>query len=183
MFLEYLKLGLDHILDFDGVDHMLFLVALVVVYRTTNWKTVLVLATAFTLGHSVTLAMAAMDVVSVNKSMVEIMIAVSIAATAAYNFKLTQVSTTPKAQYGITMLFGLIHGLGFSSFFKTILGKEDLILPLFAFNIGVELAQIIIVLFVLLTNSIIPQRWTKQYIFSVSLVILLWALKLVFERI
>ena len=186
MFLEYLKLGIDHILDLNGIDHLLFLVALVIVYNLKQWKQVLILATAFTLGHSITLALSSFNLIKVNTTVVEIFIAVSIGWTAAYNIFPKESGRLEKLRYITALLFGLIHGLGFSNFFKTILGKESIIQPLLAFNIGVELAQVLIVLVTLLISyALIKFLKIKKRSLSVStsFVILIWSLKLVLERL
>ncbi len=183
MFAEYLKLGIEHILDINGLDHVLFLIVLVILYDRKSWKTVLVLATAFTLGHSITLVLAGIDIIQANSRLIEIFIAVSIAATALYNIVS---SNSKKTRYLAALLFGLIHGLGFSGFFKTILGEESITLPLLAFNIGVEIAQAICVLFVLLVGYIITELIgikKKHYVITVSSVIFLYSIKLILERI
>ncbi len=187
MFKTYLELGTTHILDLAGLDHLLFLVALVVTYSIAQWRAVLILATAFTVGHSITLALASLDIIKVNTHWVEILIAVSIAYTAAYNlYKPEHSAGSNKLKYGSALLFGLIHGMGFSNFFKAILGKDDLPFPLFAFNVGVELAQVLIVLIVLILSFIltklIPQS-KKPLVLITSALILVWSLKMVIERI
>lgn len=215
MFATYLELGLTHILDLKGVDHLLFLAALVLTYRLRQWRSVLILATAFTLGHSITLALASLDVISVDSHLVEIFIAGSIAMTAAYNiWKIIKhpenyhqvaivqskadlldepIMTAPMsrslrldASYAMALLFGLIHGLGFSNFFKAILGKDAITFPLFAFNVGVEIAQVIIVIIVLLLSAAIAKIFPKGYriyLLAILGVILLWSLKMVIERL
>ncbi len=183
MFGEYLKLGIEHILDVNGLDHVLFLIVLVILYDRKSWKTVLILATAFTLGHSVTLALAGVDIISVNSRLIEIFIAVSIAATALYNITS---ANSKKTRYLAALIFGLIHGLGFSGFFKTILGGESIILPLLAFNIGVEIAQAICVLLVLLASYLLTEiigLKKRHLVVGTSVIILLYSIKLIVERL
>ncbi|MEM9887496.1 MAG: HupE/UreJ family protein [Bacteroidota bacterium] len=146
-FQTYLQLGFEHILDLEGYDHILFIVALCAIYKVEQWKKILVLVTAFTIGHSITLALAALDIVRFSPSIIEFLIPVTILLTALYNvFKTNHNQHKAIFNYLLALLFGLIHGLGFSNFFKALLGQEESIVkPLFAFNIGVELGQLIIV--------------------------------------
>jgi len=184
MFATYLELGITHILDLDGLDHLLFLVVLVIGFELRDWKSVLILATAFTLGHSITLALAALELVKVNSNWIEILIAASIAVTAAYN--LLTAGKEDKGRYGAALFFGLIHGLGFSNFFRSILGTDSIVGPLLAFNLGVEAAQVVIVLGVLVISTLI-QKYVKNsrkpLVFGVSALVLLWAIKMVVERL
>lgn len=154
----YLSLGFDHILDPNGYDHILFVTALTAVYTFRDWKKIIWLVTAFTLGHSLTLAMAALDMVAFNPDLIETLIPVTIILTALFQMyrvlSKTEENTSASVAYVLTTGFGLIHGLGFSNYFKAILGKESSIVqPLLAFNIGVELGQLIIVLVSLLLGS------------------------------
>ena len=154
-FAKYLELGIGHILDINGLDHVLFLIVLVVMYDRKSWKKVLILATAFTLGHSITLAIAGMDIIKVNNRIIEIFIAASIAVTALANIISSKGEGNGSTRYIAALLFGLVHGLGFSGFFKTILGSDNIVLPLLGFNIGVEIAQAICVICVLIISAII----------------------------
>lgn len=148
MFTTYLELGYDHILDLDAYDHILFVITLCAIYAASHWKRVLILVTAFTLGHSVTLALSTLNILTINPTLVEVLIPVTIILTAIYN-----VTTVKKNLYNMTWhyalaaFFGLIHGLGFSNYLKAILGREESIfVPLLSFNLGVEVGQIVIVL-------------------------------------
>ncbi|MEO9965361.1 MAG: HupE/UreJ family protein [Reichenbachiella sp.] len=142
-------LGTEHILDINAYDHILFVIALSAVYQATDWKKVLILVTAFTIGHSVTLALVALDVFSVNSVWVEFLIPVTIFITAAFNIWRREAylsADMSKLNYYFALFFGLIHGMGFSNYLKGIIGKETSILEeLFAFNLGLELGQVIIV--------------------------------------
>lgn len=148
MFSTYLQLGFDHILDIKAYDHILFVVALCAVYRLSQWRQILILVTAFTIGHTVTLALAALEVVSIPSKIIEFLIPFTILLTALFNVWKGSVETKHiKWNYFLALFFGLIHGLGFSNFFKALIGKEESILQmLFPFNVGVELGQLIIVL-------------------------------------
>lgn len=157
LFSTYLELGFNHILDLEGYDHILFLVALCAIYNLKHWKQVAILVTAFTIGHSLTLALAALDVIRVSKNWIEFLIPVTIIATALYNVisrpdPEQNQSKKWRTNYLLALLFGLIHGLGFSNFLRSTLmpGEEhSLVSQLFAFNIGVELGQLGIVAIIL----------------------------------
>lgn len=157
LFSTYLELGFNHILDLEGYDHILFLVALCAIYSLKQWKQVAILVTAFTIGHSLTLALAALDVIRVSAKWIEFLIPVTILATALYNVisrpdpELHQ-NKKWRINYLLALAFGLIHGLGFSNFLRSMLmpGEEsNLVSQLFAFNIGVELGQLGIVAVIL----------------------------------
>jgi hypothetical protein len=156
-FLIYLKLGFDHITDFNGYDHILFVIALCAIYNFQDWRKVLILITAFTLGHSVTLALATLQIISFSSQLIEFLIPVTILLTCFTNFfykdtnaQFRPVTKRQPTRYFMALCFGFIHGMGFSNYLRSLLGKEDSILqPLFAFNLGLEFGQIIIVMFAL----------------------------------
>lgn len=158
--LTYLRLGMHHIADLRGYDHILFVAALTVAYRPTEWRRLLWLVTAFTVGHSITLALATLDLLRVNARLVESAIAGTIVATsvlavvvAARSGPGEDVSVSARGQglrYAMAAGFGLIHGLGFSTFLRSLLGEGDsLFVPLLSFNVGLELGQVSILLAVL----------------------------------
>lgn len=161
-FEAYLRLGFSHIADLQAYDHILFILALCAIYRLSEWRQVVILATAFTLGHSLTLALAALGIIPVNTTWIEFLIPVTIMATALYNVAAHQHqqqfaigSRAMRWNYAFALLFGLIHGMGFSNFLRSTLlpGEENqLITQLLAFNIGVELGQLAIVLVILLLS-------------------------------
>lgn len=154
MFGTYLEIGYDHILDIQGYDHVLFILALCAVYELKEWKKVLILVTAFTIGHSITLALSALDILTIPAHIIETLIPITIILTGLINIVTAQ-QKEQKTYYLLPLFFGFIHGMGFSNFFKALLGKsEDIVLPLFAFNVGVELAQIIVVVIALLLSFI-----------------------------
>ena len=165
MFGTYLELGFEHILDLNGYDHILFIVALCAAYSYYNWKKILILITAFTIGHSITLALSALDIIHFNADIIELLIPVTILLTAILNFFVRSKSPNWRVIYFLPLFFGFIHGMGFSNYFKALLGREaEIILPLFAFNIGVELGQICIVAVIMFLNYLVvgkgkvPQR-------------------------
>lgn len=159
----YFLLGKDHILDPDAYDHILFVVALCILYTLREWRQVLILVTAFTVGHSITLALATLDIINVNATLVEILIPVTILVTAISNIvRKTERPTGRVLQlnYAYAMFFGLIHGMGFSTYLKSILGRdENIVTQLLAFNIGIEVGQIFIVAIVLLAGFILVEMF------------------------
>lgn len=159
IFQLYLKLGFNHIADLNAYDHILFIVSLCAVYSFFQWKKVLILVTAFTIGHSLTLALATLNILKVNVDWIEFLIPFTIFLTAFANVlqKSGKVSSGRHLfKYFMAMFFGLIHGLGFSSYLKSLLGKEDnIITPLFAFNVGIEFGQIIVVAIIMIISWIL----------------------------
>ncbi|MTI41979.1 HupE/UreJ family protein [Fulvivirga lutimaris] len=158
-FLLYFDLGFDHILDLNGYDHMLFVVALCATYVMSDWKKLLVLVTAFTIGHSLTLALSTLRLVNFDSSVIEFLIPLTIFLTAFTNlFRKDRPMYGRKIQlsYVIALVFGLIHGLGFSNYLRALLGKDaDIIFQLFAFNVGLEIGQIIIVFIFMIISFVV----------------------------
>lgn len=154
----YFKLGIGHIIDYQAFDHILFIVTLTAVYLLSDWKKVLVLITSFTIGHTITLALSTLNIVSINSSLVEFLIPLTIFITAIGNMFEKSDSFSlqlHRSKYSIAMFFGLIHGLGFSNYLKVLLGQEhNIIKPLFAFNLGIEIGQVLIVLIVLVLTTL-----------------------------
>ena len=154
-FNTYLKLGYDHILDPNGYDHILFIVALCAIYKLSEWKKVAILVTAFTIGHSLTLALAVMDIIRFPAKIIEFLIPVTIFLTAIFNvIKKPQVkSKYMNLNYLFALIFGLIHGMGFSNFFRSAsMPGDSIISQLFPFNLGVELGQLVIVGIILVAS-------------------------------
>ncbi|WP_299394767.1 HupE/UreJ family protein [uncultured Gelidibacter sp.] len=145
--------GMNHVLDINAYDHVLFLLVLTVPYMFKDWKRVLLLVTMFTLGHTVSLVLAVYGVISVSSKLVEFLIPITILVVALYNV-FTAGKKAPSEKIGIlffsTLFFGLIHGLGFAGEFRMFVGREEnKLLPLVEFALGIELAQLIIVFAVL----------------------------------
>lgn len=161
-FFVFLQLGFDHISDLNGYDHMLFITALCAIYQIKQWKQLLVLVTAFTIGHSITLALATLDLVTINAELVEFLIPVTIFLTSIVNIvplvryrkNLDEQRGEWYTKYGLALGFGLIHGLGFSNFLRAMLGGEDsLFVPLLAFNLGLEAGQLVILVAILIIST------------------------------
>ncbi|MFY7840411.1 MAG: HupE/UreJ family protein [Lacibacter sp.] len=148
----YLKEGFYHITDWKGYDHILFIMALCLPYFAKDWKKVLVLVTAFTVGHSATLALSVFDAILISSKWIEFLIPVTILLTSLGNLlQKKEAVSQPKLRYIAALLFGFIHGLGFSNYLKSMLGKsETIITQLLAFNIGLEIGQLLIVAAVML---------------------------------
>lgn len=203
-FLVYLRLGFEHITDPGGYDHLLFVGALTASelgrFRKLFW-----LVTAFTVGHSITLALATLDLVRVSVSLVEVLIPLTIVATSAVNAFVwgpskssasgngqaeLEADATKREErflYLIAVSFGLIHGLGFSTFLRAALGwEESILVPLLSFNIGLEIGQLAIVAvlslvaFVLIRGVGLPRR---AWVLGVSAITGGTALVLLIQRI
>lgn len=154
MFLEYFKLGWHHIINWEALDHILFVVALAAIYILKDWKQVLILVTAFTIGHSATLVLSMFNLVHIASKKIEFLIPCTIIATAIFN--LFQKKFTPKGisiNYFLALFFGLIHGMGFANGLKSLLGRShNIIFPLLGFNIGLEAGQIVVVIILLIIS-------------------------------
>jgi phage shock protein PspC (stress-responsive transcriptional regulator) len=156
-FQAYLTLGFSHITDLSSYDHILFVVALCAIYSFREWKKVLILITAFTIGHSITLGLATLNVLSFQKNIVELLIPITIFITGIGNYFQSPKSEvhSPTLRYVLTVCFGLIHGMGFSTYLRSLLGGvESIIIPLFAFNLGLEIGQLAIVALALLVTTL-----------------------------
>jgi hypothetical protein len=181
----YFKLGLQHILDLQGFDHILFILALCAVYVARDWVKILLLVTAFTLGHSLTLALATFEVVQIRSEVIEFLIPVTIAFTALATLIKPKPNSGKGVQlnYLLALFFGLIHGMGFSNYLRSLLGKEASIWqPLLAFNVGLEIGQIVIVAAFLLITSLVHlagmnrKEWTlmvSAFILGVACMLML----------
>ncbi|XCF06964.1 HupE/UreJ family protein [Tamlana crocina] len=160
--------GINHVLDINAYDHVLFLIVLTVPYLFRDWKRVLLLVTMFTLGHTLSLVLAAYGVVSVDAAMVEFLIPITIMVVALFNV-FTSGKGAQREKVGVlflsTLLFGLIHGLGFAREFRMLLGDSDnKLVMLLEFALGIELAQVIIVFIVLFLGYIVQTifRFNKR---------------------
>jgi len=167
-FLFFLKQGFFHVFDWKAYDHILFLVVLTVVYTFSNWKKTLWLITLFTIGHTISLILSTYGVISINKRIVEFLIPLTILITALVNV-FTAGKGNRKGYLNLNLIFalffGLIHGLGFSSYFNMIISKGDSkLLPLLEFALGIEIVQLLIVFIVLILGFIIQTvfRFNKR---------------------
>lgn len=167
-FLFNVKYGINHVLDINAYDHVLFLIVLTIPYVFKNWKRVLLLVSIFTLGHTLSLVLAAYNVVSVNAQVVEFLIPITILIVALYNV-FTAGKGAQNEKIGIlfltTLFFGLVHGLGFAREFKILLSDTDnKLVLLLEFALGIEIAQVIIVFIVLFLSYVVQTifRFTKR---------------------
>lgn len=185
----YFDMGKDHIADWKGYDHILFVLALCLRYTVVDWKKVLVLVTAFTIGHSITLALSTLNYVDIPSDWIEFLIPVTILITALSNLgvKGFEFKSRFPVIYFFALFFGLIHGLGFSNYLKSILGKNDnLVADLLAFNLGLELGQLMIVALAMLFSWIFIQLFRverRTYLLFVSGAVFGIALIMTLERI
>ncbi len=145
----YLQLGFEHISNLAGFDHILFLVALCAVYEIRQWRNIFILVTAFTVGHSITLALSSFRAITIPSSIIEFLIPTTILLTALHNV-IGRHSVEGSAQmgknYAMALFFGFIHGMGFSNYFRALLMDDSLILlPLLGFNLGIEIGQLLVV--------------------------------------
>tara|TARA_Y100000741_G_scaffold142829_1_gene107831 strand:- start:10 stop:588 length:579 start_codon:yes stop_codon:yes gene_type:complete len=159
-FKTWFFIGFDHIMDIQALDHTLFILALVIAYDSSQIKKIIFLVTAFTIGHSVTLALSALELISFNQKIIEFSIPLTIFLTALNNIVNRKESKKKfvSSNYIIGLVFGLIHGLGFANYLKALLFKGNIVFELFAFNVGIEIAQIILV-FVFLFLSFLFSRF------------------------
>ncbi len=191
----YLRIGLTHILDLNGYDHILFILALCSVYRFSEWKKLVWLITSFTLGHSITLILATFKLIELPNNLVELLIPVTILLTSLSNLNIgwgkqnyyaVRVDEYDWRRYGVAVIFGLIHGLGFSNYLQIILGKsQNIVNQLFAFNVGLEIGQIIVAALTLclgyfFISTLRMQR--RDWVWLLSGIVAGIALKLIFER-
>lgn len=158
----YFELGWRHILSMDATDHLLFLLTLTCIYLKEKKSVVLILITAFTLGHTITLILSTFDLIKIKSQWVEFLIALTIVFSALNSlFLIDSKRKSMIINYTIAVVFGLIHGLGFAKTIKMMLASEQTIfIPLLIFNIGLELAQMIVIS-ILLGISILAFRFFK----------------------
>ena len=156
----YFQWGWSHIISWGAMDHLLFLLALTAVYLFENRKQVVILITAFTIGHSLTLALSIYDTIHFKSSWVEFLIPITIVITAALNFFRKDFELKRQGYtYFITLIFGLVHGMGFAGTIKmTLAESQQMAIPLFSFNVGIEAGQIVVVFMILLLSQIVVHQ-------------------------
>ena len=184
----YFKEGWHHIISLNALDHQLFIVALSAIYILKDWKKVLILVTAFTVGHSVTLALSIYDVIRANENWVEFLIPITIIITATFNFFVKEFDTKNlQLNYFFALFFGFIHGLGFANSIRFMLaGNQKIGTGLLGFNLGLEAGQILCVTIILLSAylviniAVLKRTW---WVYTLSTVTILWAVKFAIERV
>ena len=184
----YFKLGWEHIISKDALDHQLFILALACVYTITDLRRVLILVTAFTIGHSITLALSVYDVIRFSSKWVEFLIPCTIFITAINNLvQIKSIAKSAKINYYLALCFGLIHGMGFANAIRIMLAHDQTIaLGLFGFNIGLEAGQIFVVSIILslgflFLNSLKISR--RDWVFVLSSGVFALSIKMAFERL
>lgn len=180
--------GLQHILDWNGYDHICYVLVLAVSFPVKEWKKLLGLITAFTIGHSLTLALSVLDIIKVPQSTIEVLIPLTILLTCIFTIiKREQAVKTVSVNYFLALFFGLIHGMGFSYLLKSMLGREQSIIsPLFSFNLGLEAGQLVIVAAVILISLFLENVLKIKrgnYVFFLSAAVFGIASVLLLERI
>lgn len=165
----YFEIGMRHVLDIRAYDHVLFLIALTVPYAFKDWKRVLILISIFTIGHTLALLLSVYGVVMVKARLIEFLIPITILITAIFHLFTAGKSSKNESISIIgfvTLFFGIIHGIGFANYFKTLLSgsASDKLIPLLEFSIGIEAAQIIVVFVVLLLSYVVQTffRFSKR---------------------
>ncbi|NND61679.1 MAG: HupE/UreJ family protein [Flavobacteriaceae bacterium] len=183
----YFTLGLEHVLDWQAYDHVLFIIVLCAAYSLDSWRRLLLLVTLFTLGHTASLFLSNYDVVAVSSTWIEFLIPVSIITAAVYNLitaSRAQRRRTSMVLYLVTIFFGLIHGFGFGRYFNQINDDKEL-LPLLEFALGIEVAQIIVVLFVVIIGMLVQYlfRFNKRdWILVISSVVIGMTIPMLIEN-
>ena len=165
----YFQIGLKHVLDIHAYDHVLFLIALAIPFTFKDWKRIVLLVTLFTIGHTMALLLSVFGIIAIKVNVVELLIPITILITAVFNLFTAGKSSKKESInliFFITLFFGIIHGLGFSNYFKSILGGDanSKILPLSEFALGIEAAQIVVVFVVLILSYIVQTvfRFSKR---------------------
>ncbi|WP_017731140.1 HupE/UreJ family protein [Nafulsella turpanensis] len=188
-FRAYFELGIQHILDLNGFDHILFIIALCALYTLRDWRKVLILVTAFTIGHSVTLALSVLNVLTINAGIIEFLIPVTILITALSNIFRKNDSFNPSKihlNYIYAVVFGLVHGLGFSNYLKSIMGRGTQVVgQLLAFNLGIEAGQVVIVgIFILVAGLVVglTEVSKREWSLGISAAVAGMALMLILEN-
>ena len=185
--LFYFVLGWQHIISFDALDHQLFILALIVLYTLREWKQVLILVTAFTVGHSITLTLSTLHILTIPSRLVEFLIPCTIVITAAANIiKPAHGHRKVGLNYFLAVFFGLIHGLGFANALQFMLARDQSLgWSLLSFNLGLEAGQITVVIFLLLLAHIFLYylKFNRKYwIISISALVLFVSIKMAIDR-
>jgi len=187
-FALYFSLGRQHIANLRGLDHILFVTALCVRYLFDDWKKLLIIITAFTVGHSATLVLSVFRILHVSSRWIEFLIPVTIVLAAIANVFAKKFVYRHKYPpiYFLALCFGLIHGLGFSNYLRGLLGRGNIVIQLLAFNLGLEFGQMLIVLAILLLTFVcvnICKVNRREYILFLSGGVLAVAVQMALERI
>ncbi len=183
----YFNIGWHHIISKDALDHLYFISALAVVFEFRQWKQILILVTAFTIGHAITLFLSALDVIRPKDAWVEFAIPCTIVLSSLANFrKQAGGQKTDRLQYAMALVFGLIHGMGYANTIRFMLSSEQsLVWSLFSFNVGLEIGQIVVVLLTLLTGILVTRSGflkAREWVLVYSTLIFVLSLQIAIER-
>lgn len=186
--LFYFELGLTHVLDPQAYDHVLFLAALALPFQLKEFTKVVWLATAFTLAHCTSLALSVYKVIEIDSSIIEFLIPVTIVITAVFNILIEQSNAIRfpfRSHLLATLVFGLIHGFGFSNYFKMLMDSEpEKLMPLLGFTGGIEVAQLVVLTVVLLVTGLlfkIVPSWSKKVVLAMSILVILICIPMLVE--
>ncbi len=187
-FILYLKLGWEHIISLDALDHQLFVLVLMAIYVFKDWKKILWVVTAFTIGHSITLVLSAFDILRAPAKWIEFLIPLTIVITALDNILMrNKPQNLMQVNYFFALFFGLIHGMGFANTARMMMSKEQsIIVPLLGFNIGLEVGQIAVVIVIMIIHFVMLILFRinkKEWVMFVSSAVFALALKMALERI
>lgn len=184
----YIEMGLNHVLDFNAYDHILFLTALAIPFTFKSWRKVLVLATVFTITHCLSLMLSVFEIVIMEVSLIEFLIPVTIFLTAIFNMvyqKSLQGHKSILLHVLATAFFGLIHGFGFSNYFKMLIsGEDEKVTPLIGFATGIEISQVTIVMAVLVLAyfvQTIARLKRPIFVWGASIIVILITIPLLYQ--
>ncbi len=183
----YFNIGWEHIISLDALDHQLFIAALAAIYLLKDWKQVLILVTAFTIGHSLTLALSVLEILTVPDQWVEFLIPLTIVLTAASNlFQRSFTTRSIRINYFLALFFGLIHGMGFANTIRFMLAKDQsLFNGLLGFNLGLEVGQIVVVSALMGLSYLVVNKFKvnrREWVIFLSAVVFGLALNIMLER-
>lgn len=184
----YFVEGWQHIISLNALDHQIFILALTAIYLIQNWKQIIILVTAFTIGHTITLALSLYNIIHINEKLIEFLIPCTIIVTAIFNFTKKDFNTKSlQVNYFFALFFGLIHGLGFANSIRFMMAKDQSIgWSLFGFNVGLETGQLLIVACILLASYLVVNKAglkRKWWVYVVSVLALVLSIKFAVERI
>lgn len=188
-FILYFQLGLNHVLDFNAYDHILFLIVLAVIFSFNQWKKALWLITFFTIGHTLTLGLAAYKIINIDVAIVEFLIPVTIFITGVANVVRVGKASSGREKLNLifALFFGLVHGLGFSNYFRLMIGQEeDKMLPLLEFALGIEASQVIIVFGILALGGLLQNFFRvskRDWVLVTSAIVIGFTIPMMIERV
>ena len=188
-FVYYVTMGFEHVLDISAYDHILFLIVLAVIFSFNQWKQALWLITSFTIGHTITLALAAYQIINVRVDIIEFLIPVTIFITGWFNVLRVGKASTGKEKVNLflALVFGLVHGLGFSNYFRIMIGREDdKLIPLLEFALVIELSQVVIVFGILILGTLLQNffRMSKRdWVLVTSSIVIGFTIPMMIERV